>query len=45
MGGEGAFTYALHHPEMFSSACPLSAATGPRSPEDVKNNFITSLER
>ena len=31
MGGEGTFIYALHHPELFSSACPLSAATGPRS--------------
>lgn len=29
MGGEGTFIYALHHPELFSSACPLSAATGP----------------
>jgi enterochelin esterase-like enzyme len=29
MGGGGTFTYALHHPELFSSACPLSAATGP----------------
>ncbi|HTD92492.1 MAG TPA: alpha/beta hydrolase-fold protein [Chitinophagaceae bacterium] len=29
MGGEGSFTYALHHPELFSSACPLSADTGP----------------
>ncbi|MGY4538503.1 enterochelin esterase-like enzyme [Mucilaginibacter sp. UYNi724] len=28
MGGEGSFIYALHHPELFSSACPLSAATG-----------------
>ncbi|RYU90975.1 esterase family protein [Mucilaginibacter terrigena] len=28
MGGGGSFVYALHHPEMFSSACPLSAATG-----------------
>jgi enterochelin esterase-like enzyme len=28
MGGGGSFFYALHHPEMFSSACPLSAATG-----------------
>lgn len=37
MGGEGAFIFALHHPELFSSACPLSAATGPRSPEDVAN--------
>jgi enterochelin esterase-like enzyme len=31
MGGEGTFIYALHHPELFSSACPLSAATGPKS--------------
>jgi enterochelin esterase-like enzyme len=38
MGGEGTFIYALHHPEMFSSACPLSAATGPRSIEEMKNN-------
>ncbi|MEP6584114.1 MAG: alpha/beta hydrolase-fold protein [Ginsengibacter sp.] len=29
MGGDGTFTYALHHPELFSSACPLSAGTGP----------------
>jgi enterochelin esterase-like enzyme len=36
MGGEGAFVYALHHPEMFSSACPLSAATGPLNLEDLK---------
>jgi len=28
MGGGGSFIYALHHPEMFSSACQLSAATG-----------------
>ncbi len=25
MGGGGTFVYALHHPELFSSACPLSA--------------------
>ncbi|HOO99929.1 MAG TPA: alpha/beta hydrolase-fold protein [Bacteroidales bacterium] len=37
MGGEGTFIYALHHPELFSSACPLSAATGPRSIEELKN--------
>ncbi len=37
MGGEGTFIYALHHPELFSSACPLSAATGPRNAEDLKN--------
>ncbi len=29
MGGGGSFTYALHQPQMFSSACPLSASTGP----------------
>jgi enterochelin esterase-like enzyme len=37
MGGEGTFIYALHHPELFSAACPLSAATGPRSLDDLKN--------
>ncbi len=37
MGGEGTFIYALHHPELFSSACPLSAATGPQSIEELKN--------
>ena len=37
MGGEGTFIYALHHPELFSSACPLSAATGPRSMEELNN--------
>ena len=37
MGGEGTFIYALHHPELFSSACPLSAATGPRTMEEMKD--------
>lgn len=37
MGGEGTFIYALHHPELFSTACPLSAATGPKSVEELKN--------
>ena len=36
MGGDGSFTYALHHPELFSSACPLSAGTGPLTLEDAK---------
>lgn len=36
MGGGGSFMYALHHPELFSSACPLSASTGPISLEDTK---------
>ena len=26
MGGGGTVLYALHHPEMFSAACPLSAS-------------------
>lgn len=38
MGGGGTFTYALHHPELFSSACPLSAATGPLNLEAAKTN-------
>ncbi|HEY5773068.1 MAG TPA: alpha/beta hydrolase-fold protein, partial [Chitinophagaceae bacterium] len=29
MGGHGSFTYALHRPDLFSSACPLSAWCGP----------------
>jgi len=36
MGGEGTFIYALHHPEMFAAACPLSAATGPANLADLK---------
>lgn len=36
MGGGGTFMYALHHPELFSSACPLSAATGPLTLEEAK---------
>lgn len=36
MGGGGSFMYALHHPELFSSACPLSASTGPVSLDATK---------
>lgn len=36
MGGGGTFVYALHHPELFSSACPLSASCGPLRMEDMK---------
>lgn len=36
MGGGGSFVYALHHPELFSSACPLSAATGFLSLDEAK---------
>lgn len=39
MGGGGSFIYALHHPELFSSACPLSAATGPLSLEDARKSL------
>ena len=38
MGGDGSFTYALHHPELFSSACPMSAGTGPLNFEMAKGN-------
>lgn len=36
MGGGGTFIYALRHPELFSSACPLSAYLGPLTPEQTK---------
>jgi enterochelin esterase-like enzyme len=39
MGGGGTFMYALHHPELFSSACPLSASAGPITVEDAKKNL------
>jgi len=39
MGGDGTFTYALHHPELFSSACPLSAGTGPLTLEEAKTRL------
>ncbi len=50
MGGDGTFTYALHHPELFSSACPLSAGTGPLTLEDAKTRLgrltpVTSAEK
>jgi enterochelin esterase-like enzyme len=35
MGGGGTFMYALHHPELFASACPLSASTGPLTLESA----------
>jgi len=36
MGGGGTFVYALHHPELFSSACPLSASCGPLTMNDME---------
>ena len=52
MGGGGSFMYALHHPELFSSACPLSAYVGPLNMEQFKrrlqrvgdNNTYTDAE-
>lgn len=35
MGGGGTFVYALRHPELFSSACPLSASCGPLNMEEM----------
>ncbi len=42
MGGGGTFMYALHHPELFSSACPLSASCGPLSMEDMERQMSRS---
>ncbi len=40
MGGGGSFIYALHRPDLFSSACPLSAGTGPLT-LDATQAYIT----
>lgn len=39
MGGGGSFMYALHKPELFSSACPLSAYIGPLTIADLKSRM------
>ncbi|WP_299577630.1 alpha/beta hydrolase [uncultured Sunxiuqinia sp.] len=39
MGGGGTFMYAMHHPELFSSACPLSAAMGPVTKADARKYY------
>jgi len=44
MGGGGSLMYALHHPEMFSSACPLSAYIGPLSVEEFKDRLLRNNE-
>jgi enterochelin esterase-like enzyme len=43
MGGEGSFVYALRHPELFSSACPLSAGTGPLT-LDMTGDYLKRRE-
>lgn len=40
MGGGGSFMYAFHHPELFSSACPLSAYVGPLTIDEFKSRFL-----
>jgi enterochelin esterase-like enzyme len=49
MGGGGSFIYALRHPELFSSSCPLSASTGPLSLDDtrasLKQRNITNVSQ
>ena len=44
MGGGGSFMYALHHPELFSSACPLSASTGPLSLKETEQRLKRSYK-
>ena len=39
MGGGGSFMYALHRPELFSSACPLSAYVGPLTIEAMTSRM------
>ena len=36
MGGGGSFLYALHRPDLFSSAAPLSAWMGPKNLEEMQ---------
>lgn len=45
MGGGGSFMYALRHPELFSSACPLSAYVGPLTVEDTKTRLEQSNQK
>ena len=35
MGGGGTFLYALHRPDLFSSAAPLSASLGPQNLDEM----------
>ena len=39
MGGGGSFMYAMHRPDLFSSAAPLSAYIGPLSLEQFKEQI------
>ncbi|MEX0290723.1 MAG: alpha/beta hydrolase [Flavobacteriaceae bacterium] len=44
MGGGGSFMYALHRPDLFSSACPLSAYVGPLTLENLKQRMDRNKE-
>jgi len=44
MGGGASFMYALHRPDMFSSACPLSAYIGPLTVDELKARFLRNNE-
>lgn len=39
MGGGGSFMYAMHRPDLFSSAAPLSAYTGPITIDDLRQRM------
>lgn len=39
MGGGGTLVYALHHPEMFAAACPLSAAARTVDKEKMRESY------
>jgi len=44
MGGGGSVGYAQHHPEMFSSACPMSGSLGGMSRPTAANNHVAFVE-
>jgi enterochelin esterase-like enzyme len=43
MGGGGTFMYTLHHPELFSSACPMSASVGPVDMTDAETRLKRTI--
>ncbi|MAZ27317.1 MAG: 1,4-beta-xylanase [Cytophagaceae bacterium] len=42
MGGGGTLMYALHQPDLFASACPLSAWVGSLTVEDLESRLARS---
>lgn len=43
IGGKAAFTYALHHPELFAASCPISAAVA-AGKNDPGNDIISLIQ-